>query len=219
MTEGTSIRAVAATEVNLAARAMEAGELVVVPTGRWYMICCDASNADACARIFTAKQRPVEKSLLLVARSVEAASQQFRMSMDATLLAEAFWPGDLALLLSWRDPAEGLRYSAVGAPEALVTVAPGVLGELAQLASCPVAATSANISGTTLRRPSITLAEVQGFIAETGAEVPVVVDGGICPTANHVTIVRCGNDRTELVRDGIVHTRAIRAALGRELST
>lgn len=213
------MRAAATTEVQLAARAMEAGELVVVPTSRWYMICCDASNADACARIFAAKQRPIEKSMLLVARSVEAVSQQFRMSMDATLLAEAFWPGDLALLLPWRDPTEGQRYSAVGTPEALVTVAPGVLGELAQLSSCPVAATSANISGTLLRRPSITPAEVEEFIAETKTEVSVVVDGGICPTANHVTIVRCGNDRTELIRDGIVHTRAITAALGRDVST
>lgn len=207
------MKVVAPSDVRLAAEAMEAGELVIVPTSRWYMICCDAGNADACARIFAAKQRPADKSLLLVARSMDAVRELFSVSGDAELLARAFWPGDLALLLPWRDAADGARHSAVGVPEGLVTIAPGVLGEFAKLASCSVAATSANISGTTGCGPSITLAEVRDFVTDTEVEVPVVVDGGICPTANHLTVVRCASSRTELVREGTLHTRAVSAAL------
>jgi L-threonylcarbamoyladenylate synthase len=58
------MRIVAPSEIDLAAQAVEAGRLVIVPTSRWYMICCDASNTDACDRIFAAKQRPADKSLL-----------------------------------------------------------------------------------------------------------------------------------------------------------
>ena len=201
-------------DLALAAHAIEAGELVVVPTQRWYMLCCDASNPDACARIFTTKRRPPDKSLLFVAPSPEAVRQRFHVSKDAELLAAAFWPGDLALLLPWRDPAEGERHQAVGAPEALVTVAPGILGELATLTAAPIAATSANVSGTEGTAPSITLEEVLNFVASTEADLPIVVDGGVCPIANHLTIVRCTADGTEIAREGVVHARAVAAVLG-----
>src|SRR4051795_11721135 len=97
------MRIVTSSDLDLAARAIEAGELVVVPTERWYMLCCDASNPGACARIFTTKKRPPDKSLLFVAPSPEAVRQRFSVAKEAELLAAAFWPGDLALLLPWRD--------------------------------------------------------------------------------------------------------------------
>ncbi|MGI5147216.1 L-threonylcarbamoyladenylate synthase [Plantactinospora sp. CA-294935] len=194
---------------------MEAGELVIMPTSRWYMICCDAGDADACARIFAAKQRPIAKSMVLVAPSMDAVRQHFRLTAEAELLADALWPGDMALLLPWRDASDGSRYCMVGTPWALVTYAPGLLGELAARASCLIAATTANLSVMDAPGPSINLAEVREFIAKSGAGVSVAVDGGICPTANHLTIVRCADDRTELVREGVVHTRAVMAALHR----
>jgi L-threonylcarbamoyladenylate synthase len=209
------MRIVTPNDLDLAARAIEAGELVVVPTQRWYMLCCDASNPDACARIFTTKRRPPDKSLLFVAQSSDAVRQRFHVSKEAELLAAAFWPGDLALLLPWRDSAEGERHQAVGAPEALVTIAPGTLGELAALTAVPIAATSANVSGTEGTGPSITLEEVLDFVASTEADLPIVVDGGVCPIANHLTIVRCTADDTEMVREGVVHPRAVTVVLGR----
>jgi L-threonylcarbamoyladenylate synthase len=204
-------------DLALAARAIEAGELVIVPTQRWYMLCCDASNPDAVGRIFTTKRRPPDKSLLFVAPSPEAVRQRFHVSTEAELLAAAFWPGDLALLLPWRHPAEGERHQAVGTPEALVTVAPGVLGELATLTAVPIAATSANVSGTEGTAPSITLEEVLDFVTSTEADLPIVVDGGVCPIANHLTIVRCTSDGADVTRDGVVHPRAVATVLSRAL--
>jgi L-threonylcarbamoyladenylate synthase len=209
------MRIVRPNELDLAAHAVEAGDLVVIPTRRWYMLCCDAANAGACARVFAAKRRPADRSLLLVASSAEVVQQLLCLSEDAELLAEAFWPGDLALLLPWRDPTDGQRYAAVGTP-ALVTRAPGLLGELANRTACPIAATSANISGTDGPGPSISLAEVREFVEAAGADIPIVVDGGVCPIANHLTIVSCTNDRAELVREGVLHARAVAAVLRRD---
>jgi L-threonylcarbamoyladenylate synthase len=211
------MRIVTHSDLALAARAIEAGELVIVPTQRWYMLCCDASKPDACARIFTTKRRLPDKSLLFVAQSLDAVRQRFHVSKEAELLAAAFWPGDLALLLPWRDPAEGERNQAVGTPEALVTVAPGVLGELATLTAVPIAATSANVSGTEGTAPSITLKEVLDFVTGTEADLPIVVDGGVCPIANHLTIVRCTSDGADVTRDGVVHPRAVATVLSRAL--
>lgn len=202
-------------QIDLAARALEAGELVIVPTSRWYMICADAANASACQRIFEGKQRPPKKSLVLVMPSLAVCEQRFALSSDARQLANAFWPGDLALLLPWRDPEAGAQHPAVGAP-ALTTIAAGPLGDLANATETSIAATTVNISGeagTDVPGPAITTGEVDDFLALTGIRPAAVLDGGTCPAANHMTIIDCSADRARLIRAGLVHERAISAAL------
>ncbi|MEV6598809.1 Sua5/YciO/YrdC/YwlC family protein [Actinoplanes sp. NPDC051346] len=209
------MRRVPPSDVAIAARAIEAGELVIVPTDRWYMICCDAGNARACAAIFAAKKRPADKSLALVADTIDTVNRHFALTPDAQALAEEFWPGHLALRLPWRDATTAQAYSAVGTPEALVTIAPDVLGDLAANATCLVAATTANISGDGGTSPSINIPEVAQFIAAAGIGDPLVIDGGVCSIANHLTIVRCTPEATVVVREGVVHSRSVTAALHR----
>ncbi|WP_457029209.1 L-threonylcarbamoyladenylate synthase [Kitasatospora sp. P5_F3] len=206
-------------QLDRAARALEAGELVIVPTSRWYMICADATNTRACRSIFEGKQRPSGKSLVLVTPSLTDCEQRFTLSDEARRLADAFWPGDLALLLPWRDPDEGARHSAVGAP-ALVTNAPGALGAVASLTHTPIAATTVNISGDAgidARGPAISPEEVADFLGLTGVKATVILDGGVCPAANHLTIVDCSKADARLVRAGLVHERAVSAVLRREI--
>ncbi|QUI33030.1 Sua5/YciO/YrdC/YwlC family protein [Streptomyces alfalfae] len=213
------MRIVYPSELDTAARAIEAGGLVIVPTNRWYMICADASNADAAGSIFEGKRRPTGKSLAYVTPSLTVCEQHFQLGAEARRLAQQFWPGDLALLLPWRDPDDAARHAAVGSP-ALTTMAPGFLGELAARAKVPVAATTANISGDAGpddRGPAVTLDEVHTFLAASGLTVSVVVDGGVCPAANHMTIVDCFTPEAKLVRTGLVHQRAVNAVLGREV--
>ncbi|MGW7318181.1 L-threonylcarbamoyladenylate synthase [Streptomyces sp. NPDC054865] len=208
------------TDIATAAAAIEAGRLVVVPTARWYMICADAANPDACKAILEGKQRPTNKPLALVVPDQNRAHDLLHFTPDAELLAAEFWPGDLALFLSWRDPADAARYTVVGSP-ALTTHAPGPLGDLAQAVPGLLAATTVNVSGDAGpddRGPAITLAEVEEFLTEAGLDA-VVMDGGVCPAANHLTIVDCADDRTHLVRAGLVHPRAVASALGRALTT
>jgi len=203
-------------ELPVAAAAVDDGGLVVVPTRRWYMLCGRADDADVVARIFALKQRPVGRTLLHVTRSPAEARATFAWSEEAEFLAARFWPGDLALALSWRRPADCARMSAVGAREALVACAEGVLGELARRCAAPIAATSANISphgdepGT---YPALTLAEARSFARSASADVAVVVDGGVCPSPGDMTIVSCAERAAVLRRPGAVARRAIEAAM------
>jgi L-threonylcarbamoyladenylate synthase len=185
------------------------------------MVCADATNAQACDSIITGKRRPSGKPLAYVPPSASSCEDVFTLSPEARRLAAAFWPGDLALLLPWKSPDDAARHAAVGSP-ALVTVAPGILGDLAATVMVPLAATTANISGDAGPNdpgPAITVEQVYAFLAESGLEVDVVVDGGVCPAANHMTIVDCFTPEARLVRTGLVHQRAISAALGSEIRT
>jgi L-threonylcarbamoyladenylate synthase len=205
-------------DLDAAAHAIDNGGIVIVPTSRWYMICCDASNQDACARIFRAKARPTDKQLLLVVASHCAAESHFHLTDEARCLIRAFWPGDLSLRLAWRDPDLGRSLGAVGPEVALVGNSSGIMGELAKRTRALIATTSANIS---LRDdnhnagPAITLREVIQFAQEASLDVSIVIDGGICPQFTHTTIVDCSDSakNAAIIREGVVHRRAIQAAL------
>jgi L-threonylcarbamoyladenylate synthase len=203
-------------ELQLAAEALARGDLVVMPTRRWYMVCADASNADTCERIFRAKKRPQAKSLAYVVPDREVAASKFAMSEGAYRLAREFWPGDLAMLLPWREEELGSAHPPVGVPNALVVHEAGVLGELARISSVPIGATTINISGPPNAPgpgPAITLAEVRRFSDEHDLAISYAVDDGICPTASHLTIVDCTLPEPQIIRPGIVHDRAVAAAL------
>ncbi|WP_338676735.1 Sua5/YciO/YrdC/YwlC family protein [Streptomyces sp. SCSIO 30461] len=215
------MRVIGSEDLEAAAQAIERGGLVIVPTGRWYMVCADASNAQACDDIITGKRRPSGKPLAYVAPSIAACKDLFVLSPEAKRLASAFWPGDLALLLPWKNPEDATQHSTVGSP-ALVTIAPGTLGNLALAVKVPLAATTANISGDASPSdpgPAITIDQVHAFLADSGLEADFIVDGGVCPAANHMTIVDCFTPETSLVRTGLVHQRALSAVLGTEIRT
>jgi L-threonylcarbamoyladenylate synthase len=204
-------------DLHLAVRAVEAGELAVLPTRRWYMICANALDGRACESIFAGKGRSRSKSLAYVLPQISAADELFVMTSQAHQLASAFWPGDLAMILRWRDIARGQEHQPVGAPNALVTMDPGLLGELARQSRVPIAATTANpsnVASSDAAGPAITAAEVQRFVSESGVDAAYCVDGGISPLAQHLTIVDCTANEAKLVRSGVVHERAIRAAIG-----
>ncbi|MEV6515029.1 Sua5/YciO/YrdC/YwlC family protein [Micromonospora chalcea] len=201
-------------ELPLAIEALEAGELVVVPTRRWYMICANARDHDACARIYAGKGRPRSKSLAYILPSLVAANELFVMTPAAIRLASAFWPGDLAMILRWRDSEHAQQLQPVGVPNALVTLDSGLLGQLARQSRVPIAATTANLSdpANTLG-PAITAAEVESFVAESEISVAYCIDGGVSPLANHLTIVDCTETQARITRSGVVHDRAINAAI------
>ncbi|HEX3732028.1 MAG TPA: Sua5/YciO/YrdC/YwlC family protein [Mycobacteriales bacterium] len=212
------MRVITESQIDIAAQAITGGRLVVAPTSRWYMVCCAADNQQACQGIFAAKQRAESKSLALVVPSKEFATEHFVLSQSASRLIEYFWPGDLALLLPWKNPRMGERHTAVGNPNALITSDPGPLGALATATGRPLAATTVNISSPTTAAefgPAITLEQVKEFLDISKMEIAAAIDGGICPAANHLTIIDCITDKPSTLRSGLVHTRAVNAALGK----
>ncbi|WP_240802942.1 Sua5/YciO/YrdC/YwlC family protein [Streptomyces sp. A1499] len=197
-----------------AARLLAAGQVVAVPTPRWYMLCARAADPVATSAVFRAKQRPSAKPLLFLIDSPATAEALFDLSDDARLLAGGLWPGDLALRLPWKADAETV--AAVGSP-ALVGCPDGILGRLVALAGEPLVAAVCSIStpaASERDHPALTVDQVVAFGRATGAGIAAVVDGGICPQGRHMTIVDCpAGAAAHLEREGTVHARAVEAAL------
>jgi L-threonylcarbamoyladenylate synthase len=83
-----------------AARALEAGRLVALPTETVYGLGADAENPAAVAAIYAAKGRPQDHPVIVhVAPGADLDYWATDIPSEARQLAEAFWPGPLTMIL------------------------------------------------------------------------------------------------------------------------
>ena len=82
-----------------AAAILRGGGLLAFPTETVYGLGADATDAEAVARIYAAKERPSFNPLIAHLDSFESARVQGLFDDTARKLAEAFWPGPLTLVV------------------------------------------------------------------------------------------------------------------------
>ncbi|MCB2030555.1 MAG: L-threonylcarbamoyladenylate synthase [Burkholderiaceae bacterium] len=205
----------AAEAIAAAAQALQAGELVGLPTETVYGLAADAGNDAAVAKIFAAKGRPSEHPLIVhvddAGRGVDGAAVfAQRIPAAAQALMNAFWPGPLTLILPRR--AEVGRAAAGGQDSIGLRcpshpVAQAVLHACRQRGVMGLAAPSANQFG---RVSPTTAAHVQ---REFGPDL-LVLDGGACDVGIESTIVDCTRSAPVLLRPGAITPEQLAQACG-----
>ena len=91
-------------DIELAAELLKQGKLVAVPTETVYGLAADASNPDAVAKIFTAKNRPADHPLITHISSLEQLPNwASEIPPVAYELAAKFWPGPLTMLFNKQE--------------------------------------------------------------------------------------------------------------------
>lgn len=78
---------------------LDAGAVVAMPTETVYGLAADATNGEAVARIYETKGRPRFNPLIAHVCDMAMAERFAEFSPLARLLAEAFWPGPLTMVL------------------------------------------------------------------------------------------------------------------------
>ena len=191
-----------------AAGKLRAGELVAFPTETVYGLGADATNKDAVAGIFAAKQRPSFNPLISHFPDRDASACQAVFDERADKLAAAFWPGALSLVLPKRDDSTICELTTAGLPSIAVRVpAHDMARALLRAAGRPIAAPSANRSG----RISPTTA---GHVAASlGDAVSMILDGGPCGVGVESTVVDLTTDRVVILRPGGITAEQIKAVL------
>ena len=184
------------------------GGLVGVPTETVYGLACNGLDASAVARVYEVKGRPEVKPLSLLVPDLDvAATVCAGIPKAARLLAEAFWPGPLTIVLPKRDTVPhivtaGGNTIGVRCPDHPLTL------ELLRTAGVPAAAPSANISD----MPSPKCAE--DVLAYFNGKINCVIDGGTCTLGTESTIVSLIASPYKILRQGALAEEEIRRVLG-----
>jgi L-threonylcarbamoyladenylate synthase len=191
---------------------LRAGRLVAFPTETVYGLGADATDAEAVARIYAAKERPEFNPLIAHVASVESALAQGRFDTVAQALADAFWPGPLTLVVPASAKCAVADLARAGLDSIAVRVPAHPLARsLLERVERPVAAPSANRSG----RVSPTRAE--HVLADLDGRIDAVLDGGPTEVGLESTIVACLGETPALLRPGGIPREAIERIIGRAL--
>jgi L-threonylcarbamoyladenylate synthase len=197
-----------AASVEFAAELLRTGHLVAFPTETVYGLGANATNPEAVARIFEAKQRPTFDPLIVhVAKLSQVDSIVRDFPQTAQLLAREFWPGPLTLVLPKRDVISdlvtaGLPGVGIRIPRHSVAI------EILKAADCPVAAPSANPFG------GISPTTAQHVSDGLGEKVDCIVDGGQCAVGLESTVVSLMENRPLLLRHGGCPVEEIERVIG-----
>lgn len=197
--------------LSAAAAILQAGGLAAFPTETVYGLGADARNDTAVAGIYAAKGRPSFNPLIVHVPSLEEAMRYCVFNDDALLLAAAFWPGALTLVLPLKPDAGVSKLVTAGLETLAIRVPhhPVAEGLLAAFGG-PVAAPSANPSG------RISPTTVDHVLDGLGDAIDAVVDGGACAVGVESTIVSCAGAPV-LLRAGGIPVDPIETCLGRAL--
>jgi L-threonylcarbamoyladenylate synthase len=182
---------------------------VAFPTETVYGLGANALDAAAVRRIFAAKGRPSTSPLIVHVESVSMARDMVVASWPekADLLAGAFWPGPLTLVLPKRDgiPDEvtaGLATVGVRVP------AHPLAQELIRTVGLPLAAPSANPF------THVSPTEAQHVRDSLGSKVDFVLDGGRTTVGIESTVLSLAGEHPTLLRPGMISRAQIEQKIG-----
>ncbi len=185
---------------------LERGELVGLPTETVYGIAARADDPEAVARLRSAKGRDSAAGLTWHATARNVVDRFDAPRGVVERLVERYWPGPLTLVMP--GVPEGLELvSQDGWTGVRLPAHRAALGLLEGL-DFPVVASSANRSG----EPPETTAD--GVAARFEDTVAVVVDGGPCQLTQASAVLRVGNGRFELLREGLLAVEELRRTAG-----
>ncbi len=187
------------------------GGLVGVPTETVYGLAANAFDADACANIFEAKQRPANDPLICHISGTEALEQICHANPLAIRLAERFWPGPLTFVLPKKENIPSIVTAGLDSVAVRCSAHPD-FKRLVEQCDFPLAAPSANpfayISPTT----------AQHVEAGLGSKINFILDGGPCEFGVESTIIDLRDESNpRLLRYGALPAEEIEAELGHSI--
>lgn len=199
------------TDMQEAAALIRAGELVAFPTETVYGLGADALRPEASRKIYEAKGRPSDNPLIVhIAEFEDLVSIAREVPRQAKLLADAFWPGPLTMIV-WKN--DRVPYETTGGMETVAVRMPDhpVALRLIRESGCLVAAPSANISG----RPSPT--EAAHVARDMDGRIPMILDGGAVGIGIESTIIDLTEETPMILRPGYITQEMLTDALGEEV--
>jgi L-threonylcarbamoyladenylate synthase len=196
------------TDLALAAQRIRAGELVAFPTETVYGLGADASNENAVRKIFVTKDRPADHPLIVHFDSIPAAQKwAFSWQISENLLANAFWPGPMTLIVK---RAAHVSDFVTGGQDTVGLRVPShpIALALLRASGCAIAAPSANKFGHISPTRAAHVAE------EFGDELQTILLGDDCEVGVESTIIDCTVYPPRLLRPGRITASDIARVLG-----
>lgn len=197
--------------IKIAAKIIQSGGLVAFPTETVYGLGASAMNEKALRKIFTAKGRPPDNPLIVHLSSTKQLDSVARnIPREAYILASAFWPGPLSMVLPGADNlsplvSAGLKTVAVRMPDQKAALS------LIETSGVPIAAPSANLSGS----PSPTT--YRHVLDDLAGSIDAVIMSNSCTIGLESTVLDLSGPSPIILRPGGLPREDLEAVLGQKV--
>lgn len=190
---------------------IKSGGLVAFPTETVYGLGADATNENACLKIFQAKGRPSINPLIVHVSNLDEAKKLALFGDDAIKLA-TLWPGPLTMILPKSNQCNiancvtaGLNTIAIRIPSHKIAQ------ELITKSAKPIAAPSANKSG------RISSTKLKHVIKNFQNQVFILDDGESATYGLESTIIDLTTEIPTILRYGFITPEVIEKILLKEV--
>jgi len=195
-------------DISKAVKLLNNEDVVAIPTETVYGLAGNIYSEKAIHKIFEVKQRPLFNPLIAHVSSIEKAKAITRdFPVKAEMLAEAFWPGSLTILLNKNNAVPDLITAGKNTVAVRIPNHPVTLDLLEQL-SFPLAAPSANPFG------SISPTKARHVESYFGNVIPMILEGGDCKNGIESTIIGFEQNEAVLYRLGSISLEEISDVIG-----
>ena len=195
-------------DIQKAVQLLTEEQLVAIPTETVYGLAGNIFSEKAIKSIFSTKQRPFFNPLIVHISSVKSLNNLVtHVPEKAKLLAAAFWPGSMTLVLKKSKTipdiiTAGKDTVAVRVPNHPITL------DLLKKLPFPLAAPSANPFGSiSPTKPT----HVENYFRNS---IKMVLDGGSCANGIESTIIGFENEEPVIYRLGALPLEEIEALVG-----
>ena len=190
--------------------ALEAGDLVAMPTETVYGLAARADREEALARIAETKGSTEPRPYTWHVGGPPDLDGHLELPALVRRVTDRYWPGPLTLVL--RSTRPGLELISSGGWTGVRAPAHPATCAVLSAAPFPVVMTSANRAG---EAPATDAAQVLATFSK--GELSAVLDGGPCAIGEASTVARLGAGGVELLREGIVSMDEIKRTAGLRL--
>ena len=198
------------TELRLASKLLNEGQIIAIPTDTYYGLACDPFNFESLNKLFKLKERDIRKPLPLLIASKEDLLNFGIDYSDFENLLDAFWPGPITIVMKtehkfYNGMIENDGYVGFRVPNL------EFVRDLIKFSGIPITGTSANISG----QPETKDINVLEDSLDLNI-VKMIININCGKEQSASTVIKLSDCRVEMLREGPIKSNQIKEILGND---
>jgi len=182
--------------VEIAAKSIQQGKVLVCPTDTVYGLVCDATNEKAVEKVFKIKRRVAKKPIPIFVKDTKMAKKLAKIDKKQEKFLKSVWPGKVTVVLRTKKKFP----KGIGKPKKEIGLRiPNYkfINQLLSIVDCPLTGTSANISG---KPPSTKIKEVLEQFKNQKSLPDLVIDVGNLKPSKPSTVIDLTTSPPKILR-------------------
>jgi len=175
--------------VEIAAKSIQQGKVLVCPTDTVYGLIADATNERAVEKVLKIKRRKAQKPIPIFVKDIKMAKKLAKIDKKQEEFLKSVWPGEVTTILKAKSETRKIFPKGIISSENKIGFRIPkyrLVNVLLKKFNLPLTGTSANISG---QPPSTKIKEIISQFKSQKYQLDLILDAGNLPKSKPSTVL------------------------------